>query len=97
MVSIIISFSNEPRHTLHRTLFSIFYRTPEELVAEIILADDASDDGRSRLLISANVYVSRFPPFSETIGTDLAGINKVVVMRNTRKQGQNEIMIENCS
>ncbi|XP_045142896.1 polypeptide N-acetylgalactosaminyltransferase-like 6 isoform X2 [Echinops telfairi] len=69
--SIIIPFHNEGWTSLLRTIYSIINRTPESLIAEIILVDDFSD--REHLKDKLEEYMSRF--------------SKVRIVRTKKREG----------
>ncbi len=69
--SVISIFHNEARSTLMRTIHSFLYRTPPELLKEMILVDDAST--YSWLLKPLTDYVAHFP--------------KIKLIRLSKRQG----------
>ncbi|XP_072447822.1 polypeptide N-acetylgalactosaminyltransferase-like 6 isoform X1 [Chiloscyllium punctatum] len=69
--SIIIPFHNEGWSSLLRTVHSVISRSPDQLIAEIILVDDFSD--REHLKERLEEYMARFP--------------KVRIMRTRKREG----------
>ncbi|XP_069984735.1 polypeptide N-acetylgalactosaminyltransferase 14 isoform X1 [Penaeus vannamei] len=51
-VSVVITFHNEARSALLRTVISVLTRTPDELLEDLILVDDASDDPQDGQLLA---------------------------------------------
>uniref|UniRef100_A0A7E5A020 Polypeptide N-acetylgalactosaminyltransferase n=1 Tax=Panagrellus redivivus TaxID=6233 RepID=A0A7E5A020_PANRE len=56
--SVIITFHNEARSTLLRTIFTAFLRSPPHLLAEFILVDDNSEDETTGKELAAIVNVT---------------------------------------
>ena len=46
LTSVVVVFYNEPISLVTRTIYSILHTAPDHLLDEIILVDDASDNGK---------------------------------------------------
>ncbi|ESO98824.1 hypothetical protein LOTGIDRAFT_113802, partial [Lottia gigantea] len=71
-VSVIIIFHNEALTTLLRTVHSVLYRSPANILEEVILVDDLSTFADLGEVLS--IYVSSLDP-------------RVRILRNTQRQG----------
>ncbi|KAL5463598.1 hypothetical protein EMCRGX_G032511 [Ephydatia muelleri] len=74
--SIIICFHNEARSALLRTIVSVLNRTPDRLVQEIILVDDASKDAMDGQLLTSipKVKLIRLPKRQGLVKARLEGV-----------------------
>lgn len=86
--SVIITFHNEARSTLLRTIVSVLNRSPSHLIKEIILVDDFSNDGTLNLKKETLIYYSNyFLHVSASDGRELVQIEKVILVRNSKREG----------
>ena len=53
--SVVIPYYEEHLHTLKRTITSVFNRSPERLLREVILVEDGSTADHSKNIIKLNV------------------------------------------
>lgn len=67
---------------------SVLNRSPEQLIKEIILVDDFSDNGKTQFKTTRTINISWqifYIPAED--GLELAKINKIRVIRNEKREG----------
>ena len=85
--SVIITFHNEARSTLLRTIVSVLNRSPSHLIKEIILVDDFSNDGKLKVQKIHLSFIRIILRVSASDGRELVQIEKVILVRNSKREG----------
>ncbi|GIY21247.1 polypeptide N-acetylgalactosaminyltransferase 2 [Caerostris darwini] len=87
-ISVVISFHNEARSALLRTIVSIFNRTPERLLKEIILIDDFSDN------VQDGLELANFPKVKVFRNNQRQGLTRSRMIGAVKSTGSHVIFLD---